>query len=117
MVDAKQQALTIYEAICATSGDRPFSFHTVGQMYRDIAAWQANNPALVTLRQASPEVQTAFLNQSVEWLKAESQDHSSFRVISTLIDAIVHTIQAAPKPLPAELVLKLLTELREDTFA
>ncbi len=117
MCDAKQQALTIYEAICATSGDRPFSFQTVGQMHREIATWQANNPALVTLRQASPEVQTAFLNQSVEWVKAESRDHSSFRVISTLIDAIQHAIQAAPKPLPVELVLKLLTELREDTFA
>jgi len=51
----------------------------------------------------------------VEWLKAESRDHPNFRLISTLVDAILHTLEAAPKPLPTELVLKLLTELRENT--
>jgi len=115
MADAKKQALTIYETIGATSADRPFSFHSIDQMRRDIAAWQSNNLALTALRQASPDVLTAFLNQSVEWLKAESRDHSNFRLISTLVDAILHTLEAAPKPLPTELVLKLLTELRENT--
>ena len=115
MVDAKKQAAIIYEAICTTSADRPFSFQTVQQMHREIAAWQANNSALTSLRQAPPEVQTAFLSQSVEWLKAESHEHSNFRVTSTLMDAILHALTAAPKPLPTELVLKLLTELRENT--
>jgi len=114
-VDAKKQAATIYEAICTTSADRPFSFQTVAQMHREIAAWQANNPGLTSLRQASPDVQIAFLRQSVEWLRAESRNYSNFRVTSTLIDAILCALTAAPKPLPAELVLKLLTELRENT--
>jgi hypothetical protein len=114
-VDAKKQAAIIYEAICTTSADRPFSFHTVAQMHREIAAWQANNPGLTSLRGAPPEVQIAFLSQSVEWLRAESRDYSNFRVTSTLIDAILHALAAAPKPLPTELVLKLLTELRENT--
>ena len=114
-VDAKKQAAIIYEAICTTSADRPFSFHTAAQMHREIAAWQANNPGLTSLRQAPPDAQTAFLSQSVEWLKAESRDHSNFRVTSTLIDAIRHALTEAPKPLSTELVLKLLTELREDT--
>jgi hypothetical protein len=116
MLDAKSQALTIYETICATSADRPISFHTVEQMHRDIAAWQANNRALTNLRQAPPDVQTAFLSESVEWLKAESRDHSNFRVTSTLVDAILHTLKVAPKPLPTELALKLLVELRENTM-
>src|SRR5580704_4334161 len=114
-VDAQKQAAIIYEAICTTSADRPFSFHTVGQMHREIAAWQANNPGLSRLRQAPPNVQTAFLSQSVEWLKAESRDYSNFRVTSTLVDAILHALTATPKPLPTELVLKLLAELRENT--
>jgi hypothetical protein len=115
MVDAKKQAAIIYEAICTTSADRPFSFQTVQQMHREIAAWQANNPGLTSLRQAPPDAQTAFLSQSVEWLRAESRDHSNFRVTSTLIDAIRHALTAVPKPLSTELVLKVLTELREDT--
>ena len=116
MEDTKQQALIIYETICATSADRPFAFRSMEQMLREVAAWQADNPALTALRQAPPEVKTAFLSQSVGWLKAESRDHANFRVTSTLIDAIRHALEAASKPLPAELVLKLLTELRQDAL-
>src|SRR5579864_1067243 len=114
-LDAKKQAATIYEAICTTSADRPFAFQSAAQMHQEIAAWQANNSGLTSLRQAQPDVQIAFLSQSVEWLKAESRDYSNFRVTSTLIDAILHALAAAPKPLPTELVLKVLTELRENT--
>src|SRR5580700_8652527 len=106
MMDANREALTIYETICATSADRPFAFSTVEQMHRELAAWQAHNRALAHLRQASQDVQTAFLSQSVEWLKAESREHSNFRVTSTLVDAILYALQAAPKPLPSGLVLK-----------
>ena len=114
MVDPKKQALAIYEEICATSADRPFAFRSVEQMNREIAAWQENNSALANLRQASSAVQTAFLNQSVEWMKAELREQANFRVASTLFDAIVYALNAATKPLPTELVLKLLTELREN---
>jgi hypothetical protein len=114
MVDPKKQALDIYEEICATSADRPFTFRSVEQMHREIAAWQENNSALASLRQASSEVQTAFLNQSVEWMKAELREQANFRVASTLFDAIVYALNSAAKPLPNELVLKLLTELREN---
>jgi Domain of unknown function (DUF4132) len=114
--DAAKQALAIYETICATSADRPFAFHSADQMRQEIAAWRAANAGLVRLRQASPEVQTAFLGQSVEWLKSESREHSNFRVTSTLVEAIQHAIQAAPKPLATELVLSLLTELRKNTI-
>lgn len=113
MVDPRQQALRIYETICSSSGDRPFAFGSLEQLHRETAAWQSSNAALEMLRQASPAVQTAFLEQSVEWLRAESREHSNFRVTSTLVDAILHALRAAPKPLPPESVLKLLTELRE----
>jgi len=112
MTDAKEQATEIYEMICTTSADRPFAFRSVEQMQREMAAWQANNPGLQKIRQASPEVLIAFLSQSVEWLKAKSKDHSNFRVTSTLLDAIVYALKTAPKPLPTEVVLRLLTELR-----
>src|SRR5215467_10367913 len=106
MADSKQQALVIYETICATSADRPFAFHSLEHMLRELAAWRENNAALRALREASPEVHTAFLNHSAEWLKAESRDHSNFRVTSTLIDAILEALTRSPKPLPGELVLK-----------
>jgi hypothetical protein len=105
MEDANQQSLAIYEAICATSADRPFSFTSVEQMHREIAEWQANNAALKSLREASPDVQVAFLSQSAAWLKAESRGHRNHRVTATLVDAILHSLQAAPKTLPEEVVL------------
>lgn len=108
--EAEQQALNIYETICASSGDRPFAFQSVGQMHRDIAAWRASNAGLGKIKQASPEVLLAFLSESVEWLKAESKEHSNFRITSTIVDAILQSLQEVPKPLPNDLVLRLLTE-------
>lgn len=117
MENAQNQALLLYESICATSGDRPFSFRNVEDLRRGIAAWRANSPALRQQKQASPEVQSAFLHQSVEWLKAESRGHRNFRVTATLVDAILYALQAARKPLPSETVLRILTELRESELA
>ena len=114
-MDAAEHASAIYEAICTTSADRPFAFRSAEQMHRDIAGWQASHAGLADLRQAPPEVYIEFLRQSVTWLKAVSREHSNFRVTSTLLDAILYSLQAAPKPLPSELVLKLLTELRESS--
>jgi hypothetical protein len=113
---ADKQALAIYETICATSADRPFAFRSPEQMRQELAVWCAGNPGLTQLKQASPHVLTAFLGQSVEWLKAESREHSNFRVTSTLVEAVQHAIQATPKPLSSELVLTLLTELRKNTI-
>ncbi len=117
MSDAKNQAAIIYETIRTTSADRPFSGHSLEQMNRDIANWKANNPALIAMEQAAPEVQTAFLYQSCDWIKAESRDHGNFRVVSTLIDATLHSLHASPKPLSTELILKIVTELRRDILS
>jgi hypothetical protein len=114
--DVAKQALSIYEMICATSADRPFAFHSAEQMRRELAAWSAGNVGLIRLRQAPPEVYTAFLSQSVEWLTAETREHSNFRATSALVEAIQHAIEASPKPLGTELVLSLLTELRKNTI-
>jgi hypothetical protein len=116
VADPARQAQLIYEAIRATSADRPFAFQSLEQLRRDVASWQAQNAALSALRQAPPDVLTAFLSQSVEWLKQESADHANFRIVSTLVDAILHAINSAPKPLAAELTLKLLNDLRREHF-
>src|SRR6516162_4821435 len=113
MTSPEAQALAIYDQIRCTSGDRPFAFRSAEQMRQEILAWQMNNPALTALREASPEVLTAFLDQSVEWTKAESRDHSNFRVASTLGEAIVYCFKEAQKPLPGEVTVKLLSQLRE----
>ncbi len=114
MTEAQKQALAIYEMICATSGDRPLSFHTLEQLWRETSAWKARNPALTALHTSGPEVQLAFLDQSLEWLRAESRADRDIRVCQTLPEAILMALEAAPKPLPAGLVLKLLSELRQD---
>lgn len=116
-MDPKQQASEIYDLIRATSADRPFAFQSAAQMYRDLFEWRRKNPALVRLQNSSAEVQIEFLRESVQWLKAESKGHANFRVASTMADAISYALEAAPKPLPADLVLKLLTDLRESTIA
>lgn len=113
MTQADKQALAIYEMICATSGGRPFSFHSVEQLQRETSAWKAKNPALSALRDSGPEIQLAFLKQSFEWLKAEAQAHRNFRVCHTMSEAIQMAMEKAPKPLPADVVLKLLSEFRQ----
>lgn len=114
MPDPDKLAEEIYNKICATSADRPFAFQTVEQMRREVAAWQEQSPGLTALREAPPEVLTAFLSHSVEWLRAEAREQSNLRVTSTVADAVRYALEAAPKPLPAEIVLKLFRELREN---
>ncbi len=114
--DAEKQAFAIYDLILTTSHDRPYSGHTVEQMLRDIAGWKARTPALKAIEQASPEVHLAFLNHSLEWLKTQTKDRGNFRILSTLSDALSFTLNALPKPLPAETVLNLLQELRQDDW-
>jgi len=114
MTEAEKQALGIYEMICATSGDCPLSFNTVEQLKREMSDWKARNPALITLRNSSPEVQLAFLNQSFEWLRAEARADRNIRVCQTLPEAIQIALELASKPLPPELTLKLLSEFRRE---
>ena len=85
-------------------------------MHRELEEWRAGNAALRQLKEAPGEVQSAFLSHSLQWLRAESQEHRNFRVTSTLIEAIQHAIVAAPKPLAPELALSLLTELRKNAI-
>lgn len=115
MTPAEQQAQAIYEQICQTSADRPFSGKSVEEMMRAIASWQADNPALAALRQAPPEVHLAFVAHSLEWLRAEARPElRNFRVCQSLSDAIQLAIQRAPKPFAADLMLALLSQYRQD---
>lgn len=114
---ADKQAEAIYEQICTTSDDRPSAFQTVEQSFREIGNWKAANPALRALQKASPEVHLAFLNRSCEWLKAESKGDGDFRVKSTLFDAISLCLTLAPKPLPTEMVARIISDLRQDVWA
>ena len=114
MTEAEKLALGIYEMICATSGDRPLSFNTVEQLKREMSDWKAKNPALIALRNSSPEVQLAFLNQSFEWLRAEARADQNIRVCQTLPEVIQIALELASKPLPPELTLKLLSEFRRE---
>lgn len=116
MDEASKRAWAIYETICATSADRPYAFLSAGEIHRELEEWRAGNAGLRQLKEASGEVQSAFLSHSLEWLRAESREHSNFRVTSTLIEAIQHAIVAAPKPIAPELALGLLTELRKNAI-
>jgi hypothetical protein len=113
MTSAEKEALAIYDSIRATGGDRPFAFRSAEQMRQETLAWQMSNPAFVSLRSASPEVLVSFVDQSIYWVKAESREHANFRVTATLVEAILYCLKEVPKPLPTEVTLKLLTQLRE----
>jgi hypothetical protein len=112
--EAEKQALAIYELICATSADRPYSGNSVGEMLRNIGDWRANSEALDALSRCGAGVHLAFLKHSFEWLRAESKEYSNFGVCQTLMDATVIALQLVPKPLPADIVLGLLRENRQN---
>jgi Domain of unknown function (DUF4132) len=114
MTEAEKQALALYEAICATGKDRPYSANSLAEMMRKIAEWRASNSALNALSRASAEVQLAFLKNSFEWLQAEAKEFSRFQVCQAVTDAIQLVLTRLPKPLPTELVQRLLSEYRQD---
>jgi hypothetical protein len=113
MTEAEKRALAIYEMICATSGDRPFAFGSLELLLGETAAWKAKNPALKGLADSALEVHVAFVKHSFEWLSAEAQVDRNFGVCNTMSDAIQMAMEKAPKPLPADVVLKLLSDFRQ----
>lgn len=114
MTEAEKQALTIYEDICASSQDRPYSAGSLGEMLRKLAEWRQGNRALAALSHAGTEVQFAFLTQSLGWLRAEAKEFRRFQACQAVTDAIQLVLTTLPKPLPTELVLRLLSEYRQD---
>lgn len=113
MTEPEKRALAIYEMICVDSGDCPIDGSGESPLLSDSPGWEADHPALVLLRDAGADVQLAFLEHSCKWLRAEARAEH-YRVCLTMSEAIKVAIDAAPKPLPAELMLGLLTELRQD---
>jgi hypothetical protein len=114
MTEAEKQAFALYEEICATGKDRPYSAGSLGEMMRKLEEWRASNPALTALSRASAEVRLAFLSGSFGWLRAEAKEFSRFQVCQAVTDAIRLVLTTLPKPLPAELVKRLLSEYRQD---
>ena len=114
MTEAEKQALTIYEDICASSQDRPYSASSLGEMLRKLAEWRQGNRAFTALSNAGTEVQLAFLSQCLGWLRAEAKEFRRFQACQAVNDAIQLLLTTLPKPLPTELVQRLLAEYRQD---
>lgn len=114
MTEAEKQAFAIYEEICATGKDRPYSPFSMADMMHKLTEWRANNSALTALSRSSAEVRLAFLNRSFEWLRAEAKEFRRFQVCQAVTDAIQLVLTTLPKPLPTELVQRLLSEYRQD---
>jgi len=100
VTDIEQQALSIYETICTTGGERPVSGHCAAQLMRALDEWRATNPGLRALRQAAPEVQLCFLRQSLDWLRVETRVEGNLYVSSAMTEAIQLAFKVVPKPLP-----------------
>jgi Domain of unknown function (DUF4132) len=114
MPDAGQLALAIYELIRATSADRPMGGSTtVADLLRAIDRWKEQNEALQELQRARSEVHLAFLARSCAWIREEYRVRN-FRVVHTLENAIQICLQAVAKPLPSEVMERLLSELQRD---
>jgi hypothetical protein len=115
MPDAEHQARAIYEMIRAASADRPVSgAGGVAELLRVLSHWQAQNEALKAMHRALPEVHLTFLASSPAWLRQENRAPRNSRVLQTLGDAIRIGLQAAPKPLPSQLIEHLLNDLRRN---
>src|SRR5689334_1697471 len=114
MTEAEKQAFAIYEEMCVTSHNRPFSANSVEELHRSLTAWSTANPGLAKLRQASEDVRLAFLKQSFGFLRAEAKDLENFRVIGIIDEGIQSVIFGSVKPLPTEIVHQLLSEYRQD---
>ena len=114
MTEHEKDAFAIYEQMCASSEDRPYSGNSIEELTRKLTAWSADNPALAQLRRAPAETRIAFLKQSLEFLSAESKDHRNFRTISTINDGIRLALRMAVEPLPTPLVHQILSEYRQD---
>ena len=114
MTEAEKKAFALYEDICASGKDRPYSANSLAEMMRKIAEWRASNSALTALSSASTEVQLAFLSGSFEWLRAEAKEFSRFQACQAVTDAIQLVLRSLPKPLPTEVVQRLLSEYRQD---
>lgn len=114
MIEPDTQALAIYDLMCSTSGDRPYSGNSVEELTRTIREWQIANPALTILREAEPAVQLAFLKRCYEWLKMNGDMRGNFRLCSTITDAIGLSLQAQSQHLPADLILQLITQYARD---
>jgi len=107
MTEAELQAYSIYELICTTSADRPMAFRSIEQAQRETVMWQATNPGFHAIRNAPPEVLLAFLRNYKEWRTATDR-RDDYKLGSSLGEALHLALQAAPKPLPPDLVLQLL---------
>ncbi|HEY2467273.1 MAG TPA: DUF4132 domain-containing protein [Terracidiphilus sp.] len=105
--EADLQAYSIYELIRSASSDRPFAFRSIEQSRNETAEWQAANPGLQAMRNASSEVLLAFLRNFKEW-RGTSDRGDDFKLDATMGDALRIAIETAPKPLPTDLVLQLL---------
>ncbi len=114
MIEPDTQALAIYDLMCSTSGDRPYSGNSVEELTRKISEWQIANPALTILREAEPAVQLAFLKRSYEWLKMNGDMRGDFRLCSTITDAIGLALQAQSQHLPSDLLLQLISQYARD---
>jgi hypothetical protein len=114
MSEAEKQAFALYEEICASGKERPYSANSLGEMMRKLEEWRASNSALTALSHASAEVQLAFVSESFGWLRAEAKEFSRFQVCQAVTEAIQLVLTALPKPLPTELVQRLLSEYRQD---
>jgi len=114
MIEPDTQALAIYDLMCSTSGDRPYSGNSVEELTRKISEWQIGNPALTILREAEPAVQLAFLKRSYEWLKMNGDMRGDFRLCSTITDAIGLALQAQSQHLPSDLLLQLISQYARD---
>lgn len=100
MTGPEKDAFAIYEQMCATSQDRPFSFNSIEEMNRKLSGWTAENPALNQLRRAPSEVRLAFLQQSIGFLSAEGKVRRNFRVVSTIFDGVQIALRMCVEPLP-----------------
>jgi hypothetical protein len=111
MIDPETQARSIYDLMLSAVGDEALAATSAERKSRFAAQRETLGAALTILRESDAAVHLAFLRHSFEWLKSTGANH---RLHLTLSEAAGIAVRGCAQPIPADVLLAVVTEYRQD---
>jgi hypothetical protein len=111
MIDPETQARSIYDLMLSAVGDEALAATSAERKARFVARQETLSAALTILRESDAAVHLAFLRHSFGWLKSTGANH---RLHLTLSEAAGIAVRGCAQPIPADVLLAVVTEYRQD---